>query len=79
MVSVRRPWSLMLAMVLSVAGCGDVVIRRSGGPDLLDAWKASLGVGTQLSARTQQTLRRLDLEQPCVLRLLRPGGLDRST
>ena len=36
--------------------------RRTGGPDLLESWKASV-VGCDLSPRSRQTLRRLDLEE----------------
>lgn len=58
----RQRWLPLLTVALLAGGCGDVVIRRTSGPDLLDAWKSSAIKGNGLSPRTQQTLRRLDLD-----------------
>ena len=45
-----------------VPGCASISVHRVHGPDLLEAWKASVvGLG-DLSPRSRQTLRRLDLE-----------------
>jgi pimeloyl-ACP methyl ester carboxylesterase len=47
---------------LALAGCSDIAIRPAKPPDLLDEWRASIVNAGELSARTRQTLRRLDLE-----------------
>ena len=43
-------------------GCASISVRRAGAPDLLDTWKASIGASGELSPRSRQTLRVLDLE-----------------
>jgi hypothetical protein len=49
-------------LLLAGAGCGGIGVRASKPVELLDAWRDSIGLGGGLSPRTQQTLRRLDLE-----------------
>jgi pimeloyl-ACP methyl ester carboxylesterase len=51
----------VVAAAFALAGCSDVVIRRTKPPDLLDEWRASAVNGGELSSRTKQTLRRYDL------------------
>ena len=55
--------ALRIAVVLAVLpGCAGIRVRHVGTPDLLESWRASvLGTG-DLSPRSRQTLRRLDLE-----------------
>src|SRR5947209_1791188 len=53
---------LACAVCLMAHGCADIAVRRANAPDLLDAWKESAVLGDDLSPRTRQTLRRLDLE-----------------
>jgi pimeloyl-ACP methyl ester carboxylesterase len=51
------------ALALTAAGCSyGISVRRAAGPDLLDAWRASVIEADELSPRTRQTLRRWDLE-----------------
>ena len=53
---------LLLWIVLLAVGCSGVTVRKADrAHDLLDAWKASVFAGDQLSPRTLQTLRRCDL------------------
>src|SRR5262249_10340861 len=52
----------LLALTLALAGCSyGIGVRRASAPPLLAAWKASLFEADELSPRTLQTLRRLDL------------------
>ena len=53
----------LAAVVCLAAGCADVTVRHVKSPDLLDAWKESAVLGDELSPRTRQTLRQLDLEK----------------
>jgi pimeloyl-ACP methyl ester carboxylesterase len=54
---------LLICLALLVVGCAAVTVRKADrAPDLLDAWKASVLAGDQLSPRTLQTLRRCDLD-----------------
>jgi pimeloyl-ACP methyl ester carboxylesterase len=60
-----RPLALACFLVLSAGltgGCNNVTVRRAGPVDLLDAWRASLVTADNLSPRTLQTLRQLDLD-----------------
>ena len=68
MAPVRSPQDrtggrLLLCLALFAAGCSGIAVRKAAkAPDLLDAWKASVLVGDELSPRSLQTLRLLDLE-----------------
>jgi pimeloyl-ACP methyl ester carboxylesterase len=62
-------WSRLVRLALAAAvvfaafpGCATVRVRRVGMPDLVEAWKASVGDSGELSVRSRQTLRCLDLE-----------------
>jgi pimeloyl-ACP methyl ester carboxylesterase len=48
---------------LAFVGCSPITVRRVQAPDLLTAWRASVLSAKDLSPRTLQTLRLLDLEQ----------------
>lgn len=51
-------WLLLVAI-----GCSyGITVRKSGGPDLYAAWRASVSETDEVSPRTLQTLRRWDLE-----------------
>ena len=67
MPSIRPPQArtgLLLFLALLAFGCAAVSVSKVGKtPDLLDAWKASVLAGDQLSPRTLQTLRRCDLDE----------------
>ena len=59
----RTGGSLLLCFALLAAGCSGIAVRKTAkAPDLLDAWKASVLAGDELSPRSFQTLRLLDLE-----------------
>jgi pimeloyl-ACP methyl ester carboxylesterase len=52
--------SLLLAVTL---GCSTgITVRRANGPDLFDAWRASVVDPDEVSARTLQTLHQWDLD-----------------
>ena len=53
---------LWLAFCALLLGCAGIGVQPVAGPDVLDAWEASSGTGDELSPRSLQTLRRLDLE-----------------
>ncbi len=55
-----RAW-LVLSLLAAGAGCSSITVRPVAAPDLLDAWRASVGIDSRLSQRSQQTLRNLDL------------------
>src|SRR6516225_8931107 len=55
------PWTCILAVAL--AGCSDISVRRAKAPELLADWRASAVMAGDLSVRTMQTLRCLDLDQ----------------
>lgn len=59
MENARRTLGLVL---LLLAGCGRIEVSNSQGPDLLAAWRASVP-DQDVSERTWQTLRSLDLAQ----------------
>jgi pimeloyl-ACP methyl ester carboxylesterase len=60
----RARTGLLLFLAFLAIGCAAVSVSRVGkAPDLLDAWKASVLAGDQLSPRTLQTLRRCDLDE----------------
>ena len=60
---VRTGGPLLLGLALLAAGCSGIAVRKTAkAPDLFDAWKASVLAGDDLSPRSLQTLRRLDLE-----------------
>lgn len=52
-------WS---AFFVAVLGCGGIGVQPVDRPDVLDAWEANSVGGDELSPRSLQTLRRLDLE-----------------
>src|SRR5947209_12946968 len=57
-------WALGAAAVAAaLPGCAVIRVRRAGDPDLFQAWRASAVTACDLSPRTGQTLRRLDLDQ----------------
>ena len=68
MAPVRSPLArtagpLLLGLALLAAGCSGIAVRKAAkAPDLLEAWKASVLAGDELSPRSLQTLRLLDLE-----------------
>jgi pimeloyl-ACP methyl ester carboxylesterase len=56
-------WLTFAGIAVIVApGCYDINVSHVCAPDPLDAWKDSAVLGDELSPRTRQTLRRLDLE-----------------
>lgn len=54
--------NLLLLSAALVAGCTSAAVRPVKAPDFLSAWRASIQEDDGLSSRTQQTLRRLDLD-----------------
>src|SRR5437868_4372982 len=50
-------------LTLALAGCTGISVQRVKAPDLLDAWRASILDADELSPRSQQTLRQLDLDR----------------
>jgi pimeloyl-ACP methyl ester carboxylesterase len=50
-------------LAVALAGCSGITVRRAKAPDLLADWRASAVMAGDLSARTVQTLRCLDLDQ----------------
>ena len=54
---------LLTATVLAGQGCADIAVKHVNAPDLLAAWKESSVLEDRLSPRSQQTLRRWDLEK----------------
>ena len=66
MAPVRLPTAgrLLLALALLAAGCSGIAVHKAAkSSSLLGAGKASALVGDDLSPRSLQTLRRLDLEE----------------
>lgn len=63
-VAVRNRVGLALALAsATAAGCSyGISVKRAGGPDLLNAWHASVVESDDLSQRTRQTLHRWDLD-----------------
>ena len=53
---------LWLAFSAVLLGCGEIGVQPATEPDVLDTWEASNGTGEELSPRSLQTIRRLDLE-----------------
>src|SRR5262245_45902003 len=53
---------LVCASVLLLGGCAAIRVRRAEGPAVASAWRASAVTGNELSPRTRQTIRQLDLE-----------------
>jgi pimeloyl-ACP methyl ester carboxylesterase len=54
---------ILTALALATLGCSTgITVRRTAGPGLLDDVRASIIESEELSPRTRQTLRRLDLE-----------------
>jgi pimeloyl-ACP methyl ester carboxylesterase len=51
-----------LCAAAALLGCSSTGVRKAGAPDLLGAWRASAVTAGELSPRTVQTLRSLDLE-----------------
>jgi pimeloyl-ACP methyl ester carboxylesterase len=61
----RLRWLVGGALVAVLAGCTTgISVRPAHSPSLLDDWRASAVENGDLSPRTQQTLRRLDLADP---------------
>ena len=59
-----RAWCLLLASpIVAVLGCSAITVRPARSPDLLQAFRTSLLEDHDLSPRTLQTLRQLDLEK----------------
>ncbi len=55
-------WLAVCALLSVLAGCAPSIgVRQAESPPLLAAWRASLFEADELSPRTSQTLRRLDL------------------
>jgi pimeloyl-ACP methyl ester carboxylesterase len=55
---------LLSALTLVTLGCSyGIGVRPAAGPRLFDAWRDSAAEADELSPRTQQTLRRWDLDQ----------------
>jgi pimeloyl-ACP methyl ester carboxylesterase len=50
-------------LVLLLGSCTQINVRPADGPALLEDWQESAGSGSDLSPRTLQSLRTLDLEQ----------------
>jgi pimeloyl-ACP methyl ester carboxylesterase len=57
-----RHFLVASALILTLAGCSTVTVRPAHTPDLLQAFRTSLLEDHDLSPRTLQTLRQLDLE-----------------
>jgi len=55
--------NVLLGLVL-LAGCWSHTVRPANEPNLVEAWRNSVSRHGQLSSRTSQTLRRLDLAAP---------------
>ncbi len=57
-------WRIVLVglICLGVAACADIRVRPAAAPDIFDAVRASRFDATDLSQRSWQTLRRLDLD-----------------
>src|SRR5262245_18292582 len=55
--------SLLVFLAALLAGCAEITVRKSNALDLVRDWEANLRKPEQLSPRTVQALRRLDLEQ----------------
>jgi pimeloyl-ACP methyl ester carboxylesterase len=53
---------VVVAFCATCLGCASIGVRRVGTPDLLETWRASIGDAGELSPRSRQTLRVLDLE-----------------
>ncbi|TMQ34311.1 MAG: hypothetical protein E6K70_08305 [Planctomycetota bacterium] len=61
----RRPWrgfSALGVLLLLLSGCSGITVHRAGPAGLLDDWQTSTVMADDLSPRTLQTLRQLDLE-----------------
>jgi pimeloyl-ACP methyl ester carboxylesterase len=61
MAALRKALALTV-VALALAGCSEIVVRPAKPPELFDEWRASIVNAGELSARSRQTLRRLDLE-----------------
>jgi pimeloyl-ACP methyl ester carboxylesterase len=55
--------SLLVLLAALLGGCAEISVRKSNALDLVRDWEANLLKPEQLSPRTVQTLRRLDLER----------------
>src|SRR5262245_39133098 len=53
---------LLVGIVALCSGCATIRVKRVASTDLLDAWKRSAFSVNDLSPRSRQTLRQLDLE-----------------
>jgi pimeloyl-ACP methyl ester carboxylesterase len=54
---------LIAALILLLAGCAEVTVRRTDNSRITDDWRNSLMTSGGLSARTMQTLRHFGLEE----------------
>jgi pimeloyl-ACP methyl ester carboxylesterase len=54
-------WLAVWGLTVALAGCSGIGVRRADTSPLLAAWKASFFEANELSPRTMQTLRGLDL------------------
>jgi pimeloyl-ACP methyl ester carboxylesterase len=55
--------ALCIALTAALLGCTGIGVRPAEERTLLDAWTLSLNTGQDISPRTRQTLRQLDLER----------------
>ena len=63
MVRWGRILALVLVLLVVPTGCNPITIRSARMPDLFDSARESLASNCQLSPRSLQTLRRLDLTE----------------
>jgi pimeloyl-ACP methyl ester carboxylesterase len=61
---IRILWLCFAAFLaaLAVIGCSSISVQRVKARELLDSWRTSIVEADQLSARTEQTLRQVNLE-----------------
>src|SRR6516164_6911865 len=59
----RAPLVFVCGLAFAVAGCSAITVRSARPPDLLQAFRTSLLEDHEVSERTLQTFRQLDLEE----------------
>jgi pimeloyl-ACP methyl ester carboxylesterase len=59
----RTKWLSACSLILLATGCSTITVRQARPPDLLQAFRTSLLEDHDLSPRTLQTLRQLDLQE----------------